>query len=87
MSRRGPPPVGGSRFLFDSFDAASARIEANERVADERWAALDFRLAQIDAALERLEKRVWLGVYGVAGFLLAQGVEAIMNTGLNTGLR
>ena len=25
--------------------------------------------------LERLEKRVWLGVYGVAGFLLAQGVD------------
>lgn len=81
MTRRGPP-MGGSRFLFDSFDAAAARIEANERVAEERWAALEFRLGQIDAALERLEKRVWLGVYGVAGFLLAQGVEALMNAGL-----
>ena len=47
---------GGSRFLFDGFDAAQARIEANERVAEERWAALDFRLAQIDAALERFNK-------------------------------
>lgn len=89
MTRRGAaqgppqqPALGGSRFLFDSFDAASARIEANERVAAERWAALDFRLAQIDAALERLERRVWLGVYGVAGFLLAQGVETLMNAGL-----
>lgn len=81
MNRRGPP-LGGSRFLFDSFDAAAARIEANERVSEERWAALEFRLAQIDAALERLEKRVWLGVYGVAGFLLAQGVETLMNAGL-----
>ena len=69
---------GGSRFLFDSFDAAAARIEANERVAEERWAALDYRLAQIDAALERLERRIWLGVYGVAAFLLAQGAEALM---------
>lgn len=69
---------GGSRFLYDSFDAASARIEANERVAQERWAGLERRLSQIDAALERLEKRIWLGVYGVAAFLLAQGVQALL---------
>ncbi len=76
------PPLGGSRFLFDSFDAATARIEANERVSEERWNALDFRLRQIETSLERLEKRVWLGVYGVAGFLLAQGVEALLQAGL-----
>jgi hypothetical protein len=68
----------GSRYLYDSFDAASARIEANERVMAERWTALDFRLGQIDAALDRLEKRIWVGVYGVAAYLLAQGAEAIM---------
>lgn len=73
---------GGSRFLFDSFDAASARIEANERVAEERWAALDYRLGQIDTALERLEKRIWLGVYGVAAFLLAQGGEALLQVAM-----
>jgi len=72
------PPGSGSRFLFDSFDAAAARIEANERVAEERWSALDWRLAQIDAVLERLEKRIWLGVYGVAAFLLAQMAEALL---------
>ncbi len=68
----------GSRFLYDSFDAANARIEANERVLAERWAALDFRLGQIDQALERLERRIWVGVYGVAAFLLAQGAEAVI---------
>ncbi len=71
-------PNDGSRFVYDSFDAAHARIEANERVAEERWTALDFRLSQIDAALERMEKRIWLGVYGVAAFLLAQGAEALI---------
>ncbi len=70
---------GGSRFLFDSFDATAARIEANERVAEERWGALDYRLGQIDAALERLERRIWLGVYGVAAFLLAQMAEALVS--------
>lgn len=77
-----PRKPGGSRFLYDSFDAAAARIEANERVAEERWVALERRLGQIDAALERLEKRIWLGVYGVAAFLLAQGAEAILRAAL-----
>lgn len=75
-----PPRKGadGSRYLYDGFDAAAARIEANERVAEERWAALDYRLEQIDAVLERLEKRIWVGVYGVAAFLLAQMAETLV---------
>lgn len=75
-----PPrkPTEGSRFLYDSFDAAAARIEANERVSEERWAALDYRLSQIDAVLERLEKRIWVGVYGVAAFMLAQMAETVI---------
>jgi hypothetical protein len=28
--------------------------------------------------LERLERRIWVGVYGVAAFLLAQGVEVLI---------
>lgn len=72
----------GSRFLYDSFDAAQARIEAHERVMEERWIALDFRLSQIDAGLDRLEKRIWLGVYGVAAFLLAQGAEALIRAAM-----
>ncbi len=77
MSAR-KPGESGSRFVYDSFDAAAARIEANERVAEERWAALDWRLSQIDAVLERLEKRIWLGVYGVAAFLAAQMADALI---------
>jgi hypothetical protein len=70
--------ASGSRYLYDSFDAAQARIEANERVANERWSGLEYRLAQIETTLERLEKRIWLGVFGAAAFLLTQGVEALM---------
>lgn len=68
----------GSRYLYDSFDAAAARIEANERVAEERWAGLEYRLGQIEGTLERLEKRIWVGVYGVAAFLLAQVAETLL---------
>lgn len=72
----------GSRFVYDSFDAAQARIEANERVMEERWLALEFRLSQIDCVLERLERRIWLGVYGVAAFLLTQGAEALIRAAM-----
>jgi hypothetical protein len=41
---------------------ANARIEANERVLQERWTALTFRLEGIEKALERLERRLWLAV-------------------------
>lgn len=75
-------PSDGSRFLYDSFDAAAARIEANERVAEQRWAALDYRLGLIDTVLERLEKRIWLGVYGVAAFLLAQMGETLIRAAM-----
>ena len=77
-----PKSSGGSRFLYDSFDAAAARIEANERVAEERWSGLEYRLGQIEGTLERLEKRIWLGVYGVAAFLLAQGAEALLKAAM-----
>lgn len=72
----------GSRFLYDSFDAAAARIEANERVSEERWNGLEYRLVQIEGLLDRLERRVWLGVYGVAAFLLSQGAEALINSAM-----
>ncbi len=77
-----PKAATGSRFLYDSFDAASARIEANERVADERWAGLEYRLGQIETTLERLEKRIWVGVCGVAVFLLSKGAEALLNAAM-----
>ena len=81
MSERIKPP-GGSRFLYDSFDVANARIEANERVAEQRWTALEYRLGQIETTLERLERRLWLGVYGVAAFLLPQGAEALLKAAM-----
>lgn len=68
----------GSRFLYDSFDATAARLEANERVAEQRWVGLEYRLAQMETTLERLEKRMWIGVYGVTAFLLAQVAETLL---------
>lgn len=76
MSERGT--AGGSRFLYAPFDAANARIEANERVHEERWQALEYRLNAIETALERLEKRLWLAVFGVVSVVLAQGINDLI---------
>jgi predicted lysophospholipase L1 biosynthesis ABC-type transport system permease subunit len=68
-----PPSArgGGSRFLYEPFDVASARIDVNERIAEERWHQLERRLSHLDSTLERLEKRVWLAVYGAASLIMA----------------
>lgn len=65
-------PAGGLRGGRAPFDEAHARIDANERVCGVRWTALEFRLTRIEEGLERLERRLWLTVYGVVGAILAQ---------------
>ena len=70
--------VGGSRFIYDSFDLAQARIDAQERVEEERRAGLEYRLTKIEEELERLEKRLWLAVYGVASGVLVHGALAFV---------
>ena len=69
---------GGSRFLYDPFDATAARMDANERVLAERWEGLEFRLTRIEQGLERLEKRLWLAAMGVVATILAQGVKYLV---------
>ncbi|HLS59225.1 MAG TPA: hypothetical protein VK022_06315 [Paracoccaceae bacterium] len=62
---------GGSRFLYEPFDVTQARLDASERIAEERWVQVERRLNQIETMLDRLEKRVWLFVYGAASLILA----------------
>lgn len=69
---------GGSRFLYEPFDVQAARIDANERVAEERWVQLERRLNHIEVMLDRLEKRVWLFVYGAASLIIADIAYALL---------
>lgn len=63
----------GARIGFESFDCAPAlRLEAHERVAKLQFENLNRRLDRIEVVMERLEKRLWLTVYGVVGAVLAQ---------------
>lgn len=76
--------TGGSRFLYEPFDAA-ARIAVHERVTDERWLGLERRLVGIEGTLERLEKRLWLMVFGVVSFVLTQAAHALLQMTPNGG--
>jgi hypothetical protein len=38
---------------------------------EERWLGLERRLSAIETALDRLEKRIWIAVYGVATVILS----------------
>lgn len=68
-----------TRFGFEVFDCAPAlRLEAHEQVAKLQFESLNKRLDRIEALIERLEKRLWLTVYGVVAVILAQALSSIM---------
>ncbi len=69
----------GKRYGFEAFDCAPAmRIEANERIALLRFEQLGARLLRIEEMMERLEKRLWLTVYGVVAVILAQAFQSLL---------
>lgn len=67
------------RYGFEAFDCAPAlRMEAHERVAKLQFEGIGKRLDRIEALMERLEKRLWLTVYGVVAVILAQAIQPLI---------
>ena len=58
------------------------RLSAYERVAEIRQEAINRRLDRMEAMMERLEKRLWLTVYGVAAVILAQAFQGFLTVQL-----
>lgn len=68
------------RRAYDDFACAPGmRIEAQERLAALQFAQINAQLGKLEAMLERLERRLWLTVYGVAAVILAQAFQSILN--------
>jgi len=59
--------------------APALRLEAHERVSKLQNDALKERFNRLDAVLERLERRLWLTVFGVAGVILAEAFQGLMS--------
>ncbi len=57
--------------------APGLRLEAHERLSTLQFDALNARLDRIESLMERLEKRLWLTVYGVVGVVLAEIVREL----------
>lgn len=61
------------------FECAPAlRIEAHERLAALQFSQLNTQLTKLEVMMERLERRLWLTVYGVVGVILAQAFQSIL---------
>jgi hypothetical protein len=44
----------------------------------ERWLALEFRLKTMEGVLQRVEKRMWLTIVGIAGVVLADAAASLL---------
>ncbi len=59
--------------------APGLRIEAAERVTTLQFNQLHAQLGKIEAMMERLEKRLWLTVYGVVAVVLTEGTLSLLD--------
>ena len=67
------------RYGFEAFDCAPAlRLEAHERVSGLQYDGLCRRLEKMEEMMEKLEKRLWLTVYGIVAVILTQAVQSIL---------
>nr|WP_255670697.1 hypothetical protein [Cognatishimia sp. F0-27] len=65
--------------MTEAFACAPAlKLEAHERVSKLQIEALHERFERLEMLVERLERRLWLTLYGVAGVILAQAFQSIM---------
>ncbi len=64
--------MGEAKPGYERFDCAPAlRLDAHEQVTQLRFEGISARLNRIEKMIERLEKRLWLAVYGVAAAVMA----------------
>ena len=67
------------RYAWDPVDVNPAlRIEANERITALQLEALGNRLDRIESAMMRLEKRLWITLYGIIAVVLAQAFQSLL---------
>ncbi|KKN32384.1 hypothetical protein LCGC14_0814310 [marine sediment metagenome] len=64
---------------FDRFECAPGlRLQAHEKVSEIHHENLLHRLDRLEEMMERLERRLWLAVYGVVAVILAQAVQSFL---------
>ena len=69
----------GQRYGFEAFECAPAlRLQAHEKVAALQFAHLNGRLDKIEEMMARLEKRLWLALFGMIAVIVTQTLQQIL---------
>lgn len=68
----------GSRYLYEPFDANKIRIETQGKIVSEKFTSIERRLGLIEAGLSRLERRLWMSVYGIVAVVVSSGVASLL---------
>lgn len=64
---------------FEPFECGPGlQLAAHEKVNQVHRDMLNRRLDRLEEMMERLEKRLWLAVYGVAAVILAQAFQSFL---------
>ncbi|MEM9580787.1 MAG: hypothetical protein AAF891_08880 [Pseudomonadota bacterium] len=64
---------------FERFECAPGlRLQAHERVAQIQHDNLIRRLDRVEEMMERLEKRLWLTVYGIVAMILGEALQSVL---------
>ena len=65
--------------LYERFDCAPGlRLQAHERVTEIHHQNMLRRMDRLEETMERMERRLWLTVYGVVAVILAQAVQSFL---------
>ncbi|WP_238370574.1 GTA head formation protein, RCAP_rcc01685 family [Heliomarina baculiformis] len=64
---------------YEPFECAPGlKLAAHEKVCQIHQDNIDKRLDRLEELIERLERRLWLAVYGVAAVILAQAFQSVI---------
>ncbi|MBW4708531.1 hypothetical protein KX928_12130 [Roseobacter sp. YSTF-M11] len=58
--------------------APGLRLQAHERVSQIQHENLIRRLDRVEEMMERLEKRLWLTVYGIVAMILGEALQSVL---------
>ena len=63
---------------IERFDCAPGlRLQAHEELSAVHRETMQKRLDRIEQTMERLERRLWLTVYGIVAVILAQALQSL----------
>ncbi|KEO56529.1 GTA head formation protein, RCAP_rcc01685 family [Thioclava pacifica] len=73
--------TAGSRYLKEPFAVHEERMQATEKIMELQFTQVEQRLGKIEGMIERLERRLWMAVYGVVAVILTQAVISLIEIG------